>query len=175
MGNGVLLKTCVLALFSVYTVSYELLPYYHAVEENPGLVFAKSKEIVFIKEKRSVMTAINTSFIKSIAIEGRAQLAILKGAYSRMRNLNDTAVQYINTLNVELDSLESLIGNLRKSELFYELVVIPRGEDYHVLPTRAPGSWHLIKIIIKYYCIIGSRGKNAFKICNFQVCATFGF
>ena len=52
-----------------------------------------------------------------------------------MKKPNDTAVQYINTLNIELDSLESLIANLRKSESFYELVVIPRGEDYHVPPT----------------------------------------
>ena len=81
------------------------------------------------------MTAINTSFIKSTASEGRTQLAILEGVYSRMRNPKDTAVQYINTLNIELDSLDSLIANLRKSESFYELVVIPRGEDYHVPPT----------------------------------------
>ena len=48
MANGVWLKACVLVLCFICTVSYELLPYYHAVEDNPGLVFAKSKEIVFI-------------------------------------------------------------------------------------------------------------------------------
>ena len=41
----------------------------------------------------------------------------------------------ISVVGIEMRSLAEVINNLRKSELFYDLVISPRGEEYNVPST----------------------------------------
>ena len=66
------------------------MPYYHEVEVNPELIFVKSKEVVFIKEKWSIATSVNIEFIKSTTKLGRAELELIRDAYSLIAEYNNT-------------------------------------------------------------------------------------
>ena len=127
----------VFAFWWCITISLQddLTPYYHEVEINPGLVSVKSKEVVFIKEKWSIATSVNTEFIKSTTKLGRAELELIRDAYSLVRKYNETIVHMISMVDIGIRGLAGVINNLRKSELFYDLTISPRGEEYHVPPT----------------------------------------
>ena len=112
----------------------DLTPYYHEVDVNPGLVFVKAKEVVFIKEKWSIATSVNTEFIKSTTKLSRAELELIRDAYFLVRKHNDTIAHMKNMVDIEIRGLAEVIQKLRKSELFYDLTISPRGEEYHVPP-----------------------------------------
>ena len=133
MGKCMLIR--VFAFWWSITISLQdyLTPYYHEVEINPGLVFVKSKEVVFIKEKWSIATSVNTEFIKSTTKLGRAVLELIRDAYALVRKYNETIVHMMSMVNIEIRGLAGVINNLRKSELFYDLTISPRGRSitYH--------------------------------------------
>ena len=121
----------------------DLTPYYHEIEINPGLVFVQSKEVVFIKEKWSIARSVNTEFIKSTTKLGRAELELIRDAYALVRKYNETIVHMMSMVDIEIRGLAGVINNLRKSELFYDHTISPRGEDYdydyyYAMITRRP-------------------------------------
>ena len=70
--------------------------------------------------------SVNMEFIKSAAELGREEVNRARKVYlSTLRKSNST-VEHVFKI-IELHGLDEITKNLKKSELFYDLVVIPRG------------------------------------------------
>ena len=76
MEPGILIRICAVWWYIKISSQEDLTPYYHEVDVNPGLVFVKAKEVVFIKEKWSIATSVSTEFIKSTTKLSRAELEL---------------------------------------------------------------------------------------------------